>query len=385
MRTLLLLCLTVIVATPLEAIPPFARRYGMTCMSCHDPVPRLNAFGESFAARGFALMDDDTTGASSFGDPLLSVNTSFPVGVRFDAYMRYLTGPGGRTDFQSPFTVKLLSGGPVARNISYYMYLMMSEDGTMGALEDAWVMFREPLGVPADVTFGQFQIIDPLWKRETRITLEDYAVLRARPGSSTAGLTYDRGIIVSGALTGSTDVFFELVNGNGIGAAGAAGTFDSDESKAGALIITQSAGPFTLGLLGYYGRQAFTPTAGPTERSTTRMIGPMLRWEGARLSAGAQYLYRDDSDPTFAGAGTPRVETTGGFAEVLFWPQGRGSRVVLTGLYNQVSSDDPAIEVETASFNASFLAARNVRLAAEGTWDLFADRGVLSLGVVTAF
>lgn len=384
MRALLLI-LTVVAVTPLEAIPPFARRYGMTCMSCHDPVPRLNAFGEAFAARGFTLMDDDTTGASSYGDPLLSVNTVFPAGVRFDAYFRWRTGSGSRADFQSPYTVKLLSGGPVARNISYYLYLMLAENGTIGALEDAWVMFRAPFGVPADITFGQFQVIDPLWKRETRITLEDYAVLRARPGTSAAGLTYDRGIIVSGALSGSTGVFLELVNGNGIAAAGATGEFDSDASKAGALIVTQAVGPFQLGLLGYYGRQAFTPTAGPAARSTTRMIGPMVRWEGSRVSAGAQYLYRDDSDPAFAAAGTPRVTTTGGFAELLLWPRGRGTRVVVAGLYNQVRSDDPSIEVETATFNASYLAARNVRLAAETTWDLFADRGTVALGVVTAF
>lgn len=380
-----LLFLTVAAAAPLEAIPPFARRYGLTCMSCHDPVPRLNAFGEAFAARGFTLMDDDTTGASSYGDPLLSVNTVFPAGVRFDAYFRWRAGAGGGTDFQSPYTVKLLSGGNVARNISYYLYLMMAENGTIGALEDAWVMFRRPLGVPADVTFGQFQIIDPLWKRETRVTLEDYAVLRARPGSSAAGLTYDRGIIVSGALAGGTNLFLEVLNGNGIAAAGAEGAFDSDASKAGALILTQAVGPFQLGLLGYYGRQAFTPTGGPAARSTTRMIGPMVRWEGSRVSAGAQYLYRDDSDPAFTGLALPRATTTGGFAELLLWPRGRGTRVILAGLYNLVRSDDPSIEVETATFNASYLAARNVRLAAEATWDLFADRGLLALGVVTAF
>lgn len=373
-----------LVTSQLHAIPPFARRTGMTCGACHDPVPRLTAMGEAFAARGFILYDGDTTGTSSFGDPLLGLNTTFPVGVRFDAYMNYVSGSGGLTDFRTPWTVKLLSGGQVAPNVSYYLYLMMSEHGTMGALEDAWVAFKRPLGVPADVTIGQFQIIDPLWKRETRITLEDYAALRARPGATAAGLTYDRGILVTAALTGSTTLVAELVNGNGIPASTAAGTFDSDRSKAGVLILTQAVGPLQLGLLGYFGRQTFAPTAAPAEHNRTRMVGPMVKYEGARVALGGQYVYRDDDDPDFDGAG-PRVQTRGGFAEASWWPQGRGSRVLVTGLYNRVDGDDAAVHVETATFNASYLAARNVRLAAEGTWDLMAERARFGFGVVTAF
>lgn len=369
---------------PLNAIPPFARKYGLTCMSCHDPVPRLTAFGEQFAARGFTLGEDDTTGMTTLGDPLLALNTAFPIGVRFDAWVRYVTGAGGQADFRSPWTMKLLSGGQVARGISYYFYLMMAEDGTIGALEDAWVMFRQPLGVPADVTIGQFQVIDPLWKRETRLTLEDYAVLRQRIGSSPARLTYDRGIVVSTALTGSTTMFAEVVNGNGIPAAGADENFDSDAPKTGAVIVTQAVGPFQLGLLGYYGNQDVTPAAGPTRRNRTRMIGPAIRYEGASLAAGAQVLYRDDSDPELDGPG-PSTETRGGFAEVSWWPRGRGTRLAVTGLYNRVSSDDSAARVETATLNTSWLAARNVRLAAEVTWDLTAERAGFALGVVTAY
>lgn len=369
---------------PLLAIPPFARRYNLTCASCHDPVPRLTAFGESFAARGFALLDDDTTGMTTLGDPLLALNTALPVAIRFDAYTRYVSGSGGVTDFRAPFTVKLMSGGEVARNISYYIYLMMSENGTMGALEDAWLTFREPLGMPADVTFGQFQIIDPLWKRETRVTLEDYAVLRTRVGGAAARLTYDRGIIVGAGLTASTDVFLEVVNGNGIDAAAADGSFDSDASKAGVAILTQQVGPLQVGLLGYWGRQRFAPTAGPGQWNRTRMAGPSLKFEGASVAAGGQYLYRDDSDAAFDGPGA-RTRTRGGFAELTWWPQGRGSRLLLTGLYNNVTSDDAAADMETGTFNVSWLAARNVRLAGELTLDLLADRGSVALGVVTAF
>jgi hypothetical protein len=374
-----------LLAAPADAIPAFARKYNLTCMSCHDPIPRLTAMGERFAAQGFTLMDGDTTGMTSLGDPLLMMNTTFPIAFRFDAYARYVSGTGGQTDFQTPYTVKLLSGGQVARNISYYVYLMMAEDGTMGALEDAWVAFRAPLGVPADVTVGQFQLIDPLWKREARITLEDYAVLRQHIGSSPSNLTYDRGIMVSAAPTATTGLFAQVVNGNGIGSSTSSGTFDNDAPKAGVLIATQGVGPLTFGLLGYYGRQEFTPANQVTaEQNTTRMVGPMVKIEHGNLAAGAQFVYRDDSDAEFDGAGA-LTTTRGGFAEVAWWPQGRGSRLLFTGLYNRVESGDPAAHIESATLNASWLAARNLRLAAEGTWDFLGDRAGIALGVVTAF
>jgi len=367
------------ITAPANAIPAFARKYHLTCMTCHDPIPRLNSFGERFAAQGFTLAEGDTTGMTSFGDPMLMLNTSFPIAIRFDAYARYISGTGGQTDFQTPWVVKLLSGGQVARNISYYVYLMMAEDGQMGALEDAWVAFREPLGVPADVTVGQFQIIDPLWKREARITLEDYAVLRQHVGSSPSNLTYDRGLMVSAAPTATTALFGQVVNGNGIGGAGTTGTFDNDASKAGVLMATQAVGPVQLGLLGYYGRQTLTAV-----HNTTRMVGPAVKFDHGNLAVGAQFVYRDDTDADFDNAG-PTMVTRGGFAEVSWWPQGRGTRLLFTGLYNRVDSDDAAAHVETATLNTSWLAARNVRLAAEGTWDRLADRAGIALGFVTAF
>jgi len=386
MRRFALALLTLAVAAaPADAIPAFARKYNLTCLTCHDPIPRLTAFGEQFAARGFTLSDEDTAGMTSLGDPLLMLNTTFPIAVRFDAYTRYVSGTGSRTDFQTPWTVKLLSGGPVARNISYYIYLMMAEDGQIGSLEDAWVMFRTPLGVPADVTVGQFQLIDPLWKREARLTLQDYAVLRQRIGDSPSNLTYERGLMVSAAPTTSTAIFAEVVNGNGIGGAQASGTFDSDAPKSAALIATRTVGPLQLGLLTYYGRQEFTPANQVTARGNrTRMVGPAVKVEHGPLTAGAQFVYRDDTDPDFSAGGS-RVVTRGGFAEVSWWPRGRGSRYTLTGLYNWVESGDPAAKHESAAFNASWLAARNVRLAAEGAWDFLADRAELALGIVTAF
>jgi hypothetical protein len=280
---------------------------------------------------------------------------------------------------------KLLSGGQIARGLSYYVYMLLSEEGKFGPIEDAWLMFQEPLGIPADITVGQFQMIDPLWKREVRITLEDYAILGFKPGASAANLTYDRGLMVGAAPTSTTGVFGMVVNGNGIDPA-VNGQVDGDAPKTGVLIVTQQVGPVTFGGVGYYGRQRFTPTGQPSSAdNVTRMVGPSARLQLGSVDLAGQYLYRDDSDPDFTGTAASLTTTRGGFVEARWWPQGHGNRTLLTGLYNRINTTAAAGDYETASLNFSYLFARNVRLATEYTRDLVNSSNAIGFGVVTAF
>jgi len=385
-RAALTLLFAAAAAAPADAIPAFARRYGVPCSLCHDPIPHLNPYGELFAARGYVMSEDDTVGTDSHGDPLLRLNNTLPLAIRFDAYVRASGSRSVRWDFQTPVIAKLLSGGQVARGLSYYIYLLLSEDGKIGGVEDAWLMFRQPAGIPADITIGQFQVIDPLWKRELRIPLEDYAILSFRPGASAANLTYDRGLMVSGSPTSSTGVFGMVTNGNGIDAA-VNGEFDGDAPKTGVLILTQQVGPVLFGAVGYYGRQRLTPS-GQTASvdNLTRMIGPSAVLQLGQVDLAGQFLYRDDSDPDFTGAGPALTTTRGGFAEAKWWPQGHGNRTLLTGLYNRISTNAAAGgSYEAASINFSYLFARNVRLATEYTRDLVNNSNSVGFGVVTAF
>lgn len=372
------------VAPAADAIPAFARRYNLTCMSCHDPVPKLNAFGEQFLARGYRLADDDTAGVTTLGDPLLWLQQNLPLAVRMDAYLRSSSGEHAGADFATPMVMKLLSGGAIAPRVSYYFYLLLAEEGVVGPVEDAWVMFRRPFGVPADITAGQFQIADPVWKRELRVPLEDYAILSLQLGDAAANLSYDRGVMVDAAPTATTGLTLEVVNGNGIGEA-SGGRFDNDAPKTAVLWARQQVGPLRLFGVGYYGGQRFQPTAAPrAELNTTWMVGPGAQVDLGSWQLGGQFVWRHDSDPTFDGA-HPDAKTDGGFAEATFWPSGRGGRVVLTGLYNRISSDVPGNQYETGTVNASWLYRRNLRLAAEGTYDLLAKRFRGSVGFVTAF
>src|SRR5574339_948930 len=95
---LLALAVLTIPAVPrlAQAIPAFARKYRVSCMQCHSPVPRLNAFGEAFAANGFEFAvgepPRDTVGTT---DALLRLQNDLPLAVRFDAYIRAQNKPTG--------------------------------------------------------------------------------------------------------------------------------------------------------------------------------------------------------------------------------------------------------------------------------------------------
>ncbi|MDH5235525.1 MAG: hypothetical protein OEW77_11240, partial [Gemmatimonadota bacterium] len=130
-----------------EAIPPFARKYGVSCVLCHQAIPRLTPFGEAFAANGFEFamgeMPRDTVGT---GDPLLRLQRTFPLGVRIDMYQQYLSKQAAgevTSDQQHPWVLKLLSGGQVADKISYYFYFMASDHGEVAGLEDAYLQFTD--------------------------------------------------------------------------------------------------------------------------------------------------------------------------------------------------------------------------------------------------
>lgn len=382
LRALAGVALALALAAPADAIPAFARRYNLTCMTCHDPAPRLNTFGEQFLARGYRLADDDTTGATTLGDPILWLQQTLPVAIRMDAYLRAYGGQTVHTDFATPMIAKLLSGGAIAPSISYYLYLLLAEDGVTGPIEDAWLMFRRPFGLPANVTVGQFQIADPVWKRELRLTLENYQILSQTIGQGAANLSYDRGVTVDIEATEHTTVSLEVVNGNGIGEA-AEGVFDGDAPKAGVAWVMQQVGPLKVGGVGYFGAQRVT-VGDVSRRNRTWMTGPAVQFEHGSLQLNGQYIWRYDSDPTFDNA-YPKTRTNGGFVEATWWPRGRGTRFIATGLYNRVESDATEANYETATLNLSWLARRNVRLAGEVTWDFLTDHPRVGLGFMTAF
>ena len=43
---------------PANALPAFARKYGLRCSACHESWPMLNYFGQKFKDNGYQIMND---------------------------------------------------------------------------------------------------------------------------------------------------------------------------------------------------------------------------------------------------------------------------------------------------------------------------------------
>ena len=101
-----------ILATDLLAIPAFARKYNMSCKTCHEPFPKLKPYGNEFAGNGFQLKDKDAPRYYvDTGDDYLSLIRDVPLAMRLEGYVTYNQGNAEQPDFTAPIVFKLLSGG----------------------------------------------------------------------------------------------------------------------------------------------------------------------------------------------------------------------------------------------------------------------------------
>jgi len=393
------------------AIPAFARKYRVSCMQCHAPVPRLNAFGEAFAANGFEFaVGEPARDTIATGDALLRLQNSIPLAVRYDAYLRAQNGPTGgqnAADLQTPWVIKLLSGGQVADKVSYYLYFLLSERGEVAGLEDAYLQFTDVAGSGVSLIVGQFQVSDPLFKRELRLEYEDYQPYRVRVGLAAADLTYDRGVMALWSPREGTDIAFELVAGEGLNAASGNRQFDGEDAKSTMFRVSQDIGPVRLGAFAYRG---YEREAGAT--NIISMWGPDATVPmGSFGELNASFVRRVDRDPFFGtcslsnpcpGNVTVLFGTTvnAGFAEAVLWPQGSTGRLFFTALYNWIDSDRPVVSLRlgeqnegvgylskyrTASAGAHYMYRRNIRMMGEAGWDFEREQVRLVLGTMLAF
>ncbi len=374
-----------LLAAPLEAaaIPAFARKYRVSCTTCHAPVPRLKAYGEEFAARGFAMEpgQEPARAVLDVGDEALQLPRDFPLAVRLDLYGEWARQRNPQVDFQTPFVFKALMGGQIARDVSYYTYFIIENGGEAMGIEDAWVQFSSIFGAPLDLVVGQFQVCDPIVKRELRLTREDYEILRVKPGLSQTNLTYDRGLILVWHAPAEIDLVGMVTNGNGIGPATSA--FDDDRFKTWSLRVVMPLGPVRLGLFGSIGK-ALGGAVG--ELNETVYWGPDLAIAlGEDLTISGQWLSRTDSNPRFDPANAGGVVTRGGWLEAVWLPTGQNGPFSVALLGNKVISGDSAVRRESVGLNGGWLFRRNVRVVAEARYDRLSEEARLSLGTVVAF
>ena len=362
------------------AIPSFARKYNMTCKTCHAPFPKLKAYGEEFAGNGFVLKDQDAPRYFvETGDDKLSLLRDIPLAVRVDGYATFNSDKSEQSDFKAPYVFKLLSGGSIFKNVSYYVYYIL-ENGESGKLEDAFLMFNNLFGSELAFSIGQFQVSDPLFKRELRLTLADYDIYKVKVGYSNVDLTYDRGIMFNYGFETGTALTLEVVNGNGISKI-ENGNFDNDKHKNFAGRISQDVNDhLRIGGFGYLGKEEINDVV-----NDLWMVGPDASISFDPFELNVQYVERRDKDPFFFGPAAIEIKTRGAFAELIYMSNGDDSEWYAVGLYNWIESNIGTLDKKSASFHLGYLLARNIRLVGEYTHNFTDEYGKFGLGFVSAF
>ena len=368
------------------AIPAFARKYNMTCKTCHSPFPSLKSFGNEFAANGFVIEDQETPRYYiETGDDELSLLRDIPLALRVESYITYNHSNSEKTDMTAPYLIKLLSGGSITDDISYYFYFFLGERGEVSGLEDAFIMFNNLFNTEIDLYVGQFQVSDPLFKRELRLSFEDYQIYRLKVGKSNINLTYDRGLMLTYGFKTGTDVTLEILNGNGIGAANSNRIFDNDKYKNLMGRISQDVTEnLRVGAFGYYGNEE-------QDKQTNELFlgGLDATVTNGPFEMNLQYVERRDQNPLFLSAKAKEVATRGAIAELIYRPDGDESKWYAVGLINFIDKVEGAgiegINNKSATLSGGYMLKRNIRLIGELTHNFTEEYTKLSAGLVAAF
>ena len=357
-------------------------------------IPKLKPYGDEFAGNGFVLKDQDAPRYFvETGDPELSLIRDLPLALRLEGYVTYNQSNTEKSDFTTPILFKLLTGGAIAKDVSYYVYYIL-ENGEGGKIEDAWLMFNDVLGSEVDLTIGQFQVCDPLFKRELRLTRDDYYIYKVRPGASQVDLTYDRGIMLTYGFESGTDLALQVVNGSGIGEGFMDGNFDNDKYKNFMGRISQDEGEhFGIGAMGYYGKEEQkSPEGDFNETNELWMIGGDATVSLDPIELNLQFVERQDGNPYFFKNGgtyyyTPPkdIKTRGAFAEMVYRPNGDDSKWYAVGLFNWIESEFSELNYKTLSGHLGYVFRRNIRMVAEVNYDFTHEYAKFGVGFISAF
>jgi hypothetical protein len=245
-------------------------------------------------------------------------------------------------------------------------------------------MFNNLFDEDLDLYVGQFQVSDPLFKRELRLTFEDYQFYRYKPGLSKANLTYDRGLMLTYGLPTKTDLVLEILNGSGIGPANGFRNFDDDKYKNFFGRITQDISEdIRIGAFGYFGKEDLVDGMNNNFTNSFSMWGPDLTLKlKNQLELNFQYGMRKDDKPLL---GVKEVNANGGFGELIYTPKGDESKWYAVALYNWVDSDLDVYDYQTGTLSLGYLLRRNIRLIGEYTHDFKKEFGQFAVGVILAY
>lgn len=157
-----------------QAIPAFARKYAMTCTTCHTAPPRLNTFGERFLENGYQLPgteDGGSIGKKNLGDISLDdVSQYLGLRLRGNVLTHYRfkqqspagTEPGivqNKSELGFPEVFSLFTAGTLSKNIGFFAELESNLHERATGIERAFLTFDNLLG--QDILHIRIGRIDP--------------------------------------------------------------------------------------------------------------------------------------------------------------------------------------------------------------------------------
>jgi hypothetical protein len=366
-----------------DAMPAFAREYGVSCNVCHAAYPRLNDFGDRFAGDMNYRMANWRDHTVPTGDDTLALPRTLPLAARAQAFVQARDAESidpisgevtadSSLDFQAPYLLKLLSSAPLSDNISYYFYMIFAEKGanTEVIVEDAWFSYDDLFNSGVGLQLGQFQVSDLMFPREIRLTFQDFMAYRF------AGITYDRGVLF-GRGFGPLEVSLGLVNGNGIeqnfnvtspGYRRPDHLFDNDTGKSIFGRLGTDLGPASVGLFGLFGEQRNATGPAGTEAGDRDTDKTVLGVDASGRIADGWYWFGQILWNSWDGFLDPATDYqwTAGFAGVDYV---HSDRWVFSALINIGDAGDLAdtdtvyegIDMQSLTLAASYFFMRNVK------------------------
>jgi len=174
--TLVLVFLVLTASQSANALPAFARKYGLRCSACHESWPMLNYFGQKFKDNGYQLMNDRDA-------PIWQNPGYWPVTFRITPIWHRVSTGKVQVDTLTGSTIQRVTasgfdlsgldfhtGGTLEKNFSFYVLPSSNNAGTfhfetvMGRLDN---LFGSPW---LNIKFGKFEL-DNLLSEKRILTL----------------------------------------------------------------------------------------------------------------------------------------------------------------------------------------------------------------------
>jgi len=373
----------VTLAPSAQAIPAFARRYGVQCHFCHEGYPKLNNMGKRFKERGFRMANEDPFDAAKWIG-------SVPASVR--AWGNQLLVE----DLEDASTgyAKVISAGNLGKRVSYWVddaVLVTEGDDAFTHIKptNAWLRLDVVSDEKLYLKGGRIELDVPFTQIRSP-HLFSYDVYQAATGFESDNIgSYQDGVEIGGALPREWRWSAAVVKGRNDRAAE---VFSDDASKFDANVFLRGSKRVDRNRFGgffYFGRNTLARSTEVVWKNKLQRYGLDADvWVGSKLNLYGVYMHGRDSNPYASAArptGTGIAQTfDGGFLQADYHLL---TRLVLTARLNAVSAPSDPVTGSAKKTSSNFFPGVQFFLFERGKISFeygFPNQGRRSIGALQA-